>query len=141
MTPQRWVITLTYSNAPGGSGNVKADYLVLVPATSRALGPTGKANDGSTYPKFTRVTTETIRTIRWDLAGFTSIPSLAAGFARDVGLGGQLIEFPTGNVTVAAKLSSLVPDDPTVDATVEQLSHSATLHFAVWPRYHLSRSS
>jgi hypothetical protein len=38
------------------------------------------------------------------------------------------------------KLSSLVPDDPTSDATSEQLAHTATVHVAVTPRWQLLRS-
>jgi hypothetical protein len=47
-------------------------------------------------------------------------------------MGGELLEtLPPGNTDMLLKLSSLVPDDPTVDATSEQVSHTATVHVAV----------
>lgn len=133
----RWELGVDFVRA-SGSGTWVVDYLILVPASGRALSPTGKAND-STYPDFASVTTELTRHIRPDLSGTLREPGGAEYLAP--GLGGSLLEFPPGNLEVLLKLSSLVPDDPTVDATTEQLAHTATLHLAVTPRWHLGRSS
>lgn len=136
--PLVWKVKLAASWAAGSSGVFDVDYLMLVPARSRALGPTGKAND-STFPKFVASTSQTSKTIRSDLSGVVSSPP--ANAHPDHGLGGQLLEFPTGNVDTLVKLSSLVPDDPTSDSTSEQANHSATVHYSVTPRYRLLRAS
>lgn len=131
-----WTLNIDVSWAAGSTGTLGLDYLVLVAASSRALSPSGKAN-GSSYPKFLSVTTERTKVIQSDLAGRVSFTSPER--FPDHGLGGSLIELPPGDVSAVVKLSSLVPDDPTLDATTEQLAHSSTVHFAVTPRWHLAR--
>lgn len=133
----RWQVSVDFTRA-SGSGTWTVDYIVLVPANARALSPTGKVND-ATYPDFAPVTTELTRRIRSDLTGTLREPTGSEYLAP--GLGGSLLELPPGNFEALAKLSSLVPDDPTVDATSEQLAHTATLHFAITPRWRLGRSS
>ena len=135
--PRRWLLRLGGSVGAGSSGEWGVDDLVLVPATARACSPSGKAND-SGYPKFVASTGETSKTIKSDLSALVAKPP-AYGHP-DHGLGGQLIEIPAGNAELLAKLSSLVPDDPTSNATTEQLAHSATVHVAVTPRWNLLRS-
>lgn len=122
----------------GSSGTFGLDYAIAVPIKRRACLETGVPND-STYGEFARVTTEVTKTIRSDLVGLVSAPP--AGAIYDNGLGGELLEFEPGDNDVLVKLSSLVPDDPTSDATTEQLAHSATLHFAGKPRWHYRRDA
>jgi hypothetical protein len=136
--PLVWKIKLAASWATGSAGVFDVDYLTLVPARTRALGPTGKAND-STYPKFVASTAQTSKTIRSDLSGLVSSPP--ANAHPDSGLGGQLLELPTGSVDTLVKLSSLVPDDPTSDSTSEQANHSASVHYSITPRYRMLRAS
>ena len=139
--PARWKLKLAASYAAGSTGSFGVDYLILAPARARACGPTGKALD-ATYPKFTKSTGETRRTIRSDLSGRTGNPASPSLHDHpDAGLGGSLLELPAGQADVAVKLSSLVPDDPSSDTTTEQLSHTATVHLAIVPRYHLARAS
>lgn len=136
----RWRIKLALTLALASTA-VDIDYLVLVPAKQRAVGPTSKAAD-STYPNlFHQGGVEEVKIIRSDLSGLYSQPPGPRG--RDSGLGGQQIEFPAGvNAQVIVKLSDVVPDDPTSSTYAEaSLTTTATLHFAVQPRYPLTRSS
>jgi hypothetical protein len=124
------------ATAAGSSGTFGLDYLVTVPSAARALGPTGKPNDAS-YPDFLRGTTSTVKTVFANLSA-----TLGSPLAFDTGLGGSPIEMDPGTNTLVIKYSSLVPDDPTVDATTEQLSHALTAcSLFVWPRYYLARGA
>jgi hypothetical protein len=141
-SPRRWALRLAGSTAAGSSGVFGVDYLVLVPARKRALSPSGKALD-STFPKFIASTSNTTKRVRSDLSG--RVNSGAYGAANqhpDHGLGGSLLEIPTGNVDFLVKLSSLVPDDPTSDTTSEQLSHTgASVRFDITPRWAYLRTA
>lgn len=137
--PLKWNLKVAMSWASGSSGTVGLDYLMLVPARQRALGPTGKPNDSS-YPDFIGSNADTQRRIRGaDLSG--QVASAAGNFGRGPGLGGSPIELPTGNVDMLLKLSSVVPDDPTSDTTTEQLSHTVTGSLTIWPRFWLGRGA
>lgn len=138
LNPVKWNLRIAATWAAGGSGQFGLDYVTLAPARTRAASPTSKPND-TTYPKFVASTSETVRTIRADLSGLVAVPN--NGDYPGVGLGGAPVEMPPGSVTALVKLSSLVPDDPTVDATNEQLSHTATVRFSPIPRYHVPRGS
>ena len=113
---------------------IRHRYLVVVPSRARALGPTGKPNDSS-YPDLLPGTSSHTKVIRSDLSGtLDGLP--------DTGLGGTPIEMEPGSNTIVIKYSSLVPDDPTADATSEQLSHALTAcSLGVWPRYNLARGA
>ncbi len=119
--PLKHSLVIAASWAAGSSGTFGSDYLVLVPARQRALSPSSKPND-ATYPDFIASTGATTKTIRHDLSG--RVASGAGNPGRDSGLGGSLLELPPGNIDMLIKLSSLVPDDPTADATTEQLAHT-----------------
>jgi hypothetical protein len=112
--------------------------VMLVPSRSRALSPSGKVNDGN-YPKFVAATSELTKHIRADLSATLVEPGSSEVATR--GLGGSLLEASGDNLSAVVKLSSLVPDDPTVNTATEQLSHSATVHLAVTPRGRLGRPS
>lgn len=135
--PLIWQLTIAAAWGSASTGNFGLDYLLLTPIRARACSPTSKANDAN-YPKFVASTSETSRTIRSDLSGATAQPP--ANTYPDQGLGGNLLELPTGNVDCVVKLSSLVPDCPTSDATTEQQQHSGTVHLAVTPRFYLLRT-
>jgi hypothetical protein len=137
LRPRKWLLWLAGSVGAGTAGEWKIDYLVLIPAAARACSPSSKANDSS-FPQFIASTAQTSKTIKHDLSAVVAKPP-AFGHP-DHGLGGQLIELPPGEAEMLAKLSSLVPDDPTSDATSEQLAHIATVHAAVTPRWYLTRS-
>jgi hypothetical protein len=128
---------LAGSTAVGSTGTFGVDYLTPVLARSRALSPTAKVLD-TTYPRFVVSTGETQKRVRADLSALVAQPPNAA--LRDHGLGGSLIEPPAGTVDWLVKLSSLAPDDPTVDSTTEQLNHSATVQLDVTPRSFLMRA-
>ncbi len=119
--PLKHNVKVAASWAVGSSGVFGLDYDVLVPARQRALGPTSKTADAS-YPRFIASTAATTKTIRHDLSG--RVASGAGNPGRDSGLGGSLLELPPGNVDLLVKLSSLVPDDPTLDTSSEQLAHT-----------------
>jgi hypothetical protein len=137
LRPRRWLVWLAGSVGAGSSGEWGLDYLLPVPANARACSPSSKANDAG-YPPFVASTAETSKTVKSDLSALVAKPP-AYGHP-DHGLSGQLIEIPAGEDELLVKLSSLVPDDPTSDATSEQLAHSATVHLAVTPRWYLARS-
>ena len=137
LRPRKWLLWLEGEVGAGTSGAWGVDYLEPCPATARCCGPTSKANDSS-YPKFIASTAETSKTIRRDLTAVVSKPP-AFGHP-DHGLGGQLLELPPGEAELLVALSSLVPDDPTEDATTEQLAYSATVHASVVPRWQFFRS-
>lgn len=59
----------------------------------------------------------------------------------DHGLGGQLMQIPSGESELVCKLSSLVPDSPEVNASTEQTSHEAKVTVTVTPRWFLARTS
>lgn len=131
--PVRWRLKVAASWAAGSSGTFGLDYLWLVTARAHALSPDAKPND-ATYPDFIPSTAATVKTIRSDLSG--AIAASGQNAHPDHGLGGSLLELPPGNVDVLVKLSSLVPDDPTSDATSEQLAHTGSaVALTVTPRW------
>lgn len=137
--PLKWRVKVDASWAGGSTDVFGLDYLELVPARARACSKSGVAND-SYYPDFIASTSDTSKTIRSDLSGL--VGSAAANKGRDSGLGGSLIEIPPGDTDFLLHLSSLVPDDPTSDATSEQLSHTGvTGSIVVTPRVHLARGA
>lgn len=133
--PLAWRVRLDYTVAAGSTGAVGLDYLFAAPLSKQASSPTRKANDAA-YPKFVQQVAETMKVIRADGSGAVAKPP--GNPAPDYGLDAP-IELPVGDVDLALKLSSLVPDDPTSDATSEQLSHAATVHAAITPRYLIGR--
>lgn len=122
VAPLKHNVKVAAAWATGSSGQYGLDYLVMVPARQRALSASSAPND-ATYADFIASTGATTKTIRYDLSG--RVASGAGNPGRDAGLGGNLIQMPPGNVDMLIKLSSLVADDPTVDATTEQISHTS----------------
>lgn len=137
LRPRIWLLWLEGAVGAGSSGEWGLDYLWLASSTQRACSPTSKANDAA-YPVFVSSTAETSKTIKSDLSALVSLPPKFGH--PDHGLGGQLLELSPGENELFCKLSSLVPDDPTPSALSERLSHSATVHGAVTPRWNLMPS-
>ena len=137
VTPLKWDVKVAAAWSTGSSGSFGLDYLCLVPARSRTVSKSGVAND-SAFPDFIVSTSDTTKTVRSDLSGL--VASAAGNAGADSGLGGTPIELPPGDVNVFVKLSSLVADDPTSDATTEQKEHTGvTGTFLISPRYWITR--
>jgi hypothetical protein len=131
LRPVLWRFRLDGSWAAGSSGVFGLDDLYVVPAGSMVAGPTGKALDAN-YPKFVASTSQTTKVIRSDQSGLAASPP--ANPSPDSGLGGPgLLEPPAGQLDTLLVLSSLVPDDPTSDASSEQEDYTGTVHLSVWP--------
>jgi hypothetical protein len=141
--PLRWRLQLRVTWTAATAATIGCDYLILVPTNGRALSPSGKANDAN-YPKFIASSAETTKIIRADLSGLVAKP-LAGPAQADHGLGGSLLELPSGNTDWLIKTSSLVPDDPTSDTTGEVegggSGAQAKVHIAVTPRFTFGRGS
>lgn len=103
----KWSLDVSIGWGPEADTAFGFDWLMLVPANQRAASPTGEALDDA-YPRFMPAGTgASSKTIRSDLSGV-----LVDGgeIAADTGLGGALIELPTGNVDLAVIGSANVPD-------------------------------
>jgi hypothetical protein len=140
--PARWKLRLDIRNPTGAGGAVIVDYLVAVPILRRALSPTGKQNLATSYPRLFSTTGDITKLVHTDLWGEilkTTGLGVQSAFP-DHGLGGTFIELTPPDSRAVVKLSSLVPDDPTVDATTEVLQHSSGVTFDVTPRYFLTRN-
>lgn len=131
----------------GGTGPVGLDYVIAVPSTQRAVGPTGKSLDDS-YPSFFPVGAVASagfhgsKVLLSDLSGYYDISNVTStafnALARHTGLGGSPLEVPPGDVDLLLKASLLVPDDPTSDASTEQATHpDVEVYARVWPRWPL----
>lgn len=143
--PVRWKLKLdaSWATSTSGANGFSLDRLYLVPAQRRAAGYTAKPND-TTYPRFARLTAETIKRITSDLQVYTGKPSqvISGQLSPDSpAMGGSLLEFDEGDLDVLLAMSSLVPDDPTVDATTDLSTYAAAAHFAVTPRSYHARGS
>lgn len=133
-------VRVAWSWATGSTGNFGLDYVTIVPAATRMVSPSGKAQD-ATYPAFLSTTSERLRHIAADGSGSTATTTTMSYPQPDVGLGGAPLDIPIGgdSTVLVVKLSSLVPDDPTSNANTEQLAHSGTVHLAVTPRSFVAR--
>jgi hypothetical protein len=118
--------TVTYNVA-----SVRLDYLLMVSARSFAASPIGTLLD-SAYPRFAPSIQELTRVLHHD--GSSALGPASTRPMQEHGLG-RRIELPTGNVDLIGKLSSQVANRLETDASAEQLSHQATVHAAVLPRY------
>jgi hypothetical protein len=122
----------------GGSGSFGLDYIFIVPANRRACGPTGVAGD-STYPMFM---IDGAKTTRSDLSGLMITSDATPKVAESHGLGGNLILLTPGEFDFYAKLSDLVPDDPTIDTSTEAFTlHTFGLSIDVTPRSYVFRGT
>lgn len=123
----------------GSSGVFGVDYVVLAPVRRRAAGMTGVAL--AAVNPFVPNTGEWTKRIRSDLSATLRQEQSGAGPGGSYGLGGALIQPSPGRNRWLVKLSSLVPDDPTSNASSEQLAHSATVSLDVTPRSYMLRGA
>jgi hypothetical protein len=142
---QTWKIAFDALGAVGSTGNFEVDYLMMNRARSRALMQTGIAPSTSIRDFSYFTSGQNTRLIRSDLSGYTAMAASPSGigpYTRDVGLGGQLPEFPPGDVQTLTKATLTMPDDPTTSGNSEVANYAiAAIHYGITPRYHLFRSS
>lgn len=128
------------------SGYIGLDYLIAIPVAQRAVGATAKPLDAS-YPALfpTGASGTHQKAILPDLSGKIGAGTLAAAALPPfphTGLGGCPMEIPPGDVDLLVALSSLVPDDPTVDASSETSGYAGVAITAiVQPRWFLARGT
>ena len=129
----RWKITVRFVIAAGTNLQAFAiDDIYVVPARSRFLHPTGKTSSG--YPEFLNLGNST-RTVASDLSSIIAQPGATW---TSGGVGGSLLELPSGLVSILGIGTNLIPDDPTVTATSDTMGFPST-HLAVTPRWHWLR--
>jgi len=133
--PAPWRVTARIAWAAGSTGSVNISGLILVPARSRALTPTGVVLSEGGYPAFIASAggdgLTIVKRIASDGSGSVSAPPVPGEFA-DHGLGGSLLELPTGRVDMLAVFADQVPDDPTPVAA-SHVGHPSHLAIAVSP--------
>jgi hypothetical protein len=134
------LLAITGTTAVGSTGVFGIDYAMVVPARRRALGATGVAASTIT-PFVPDNATEWSKQVFEDLHSDIQAESFATSPNQHVGLGGSLIHPTPGANRWLVKLSSLVPDDPTSDATTEQLAQAATVSVDITPRSFMLRSA
>lgn len=135
----RWLLTIAMTAAAGT--NLQAfglDSLILMPARSRVLTPSGKANTG--YPDAlpgVGVRAKIIASA--DLSGRFINNYRDFDSNSSSGMSGSAIELPAGGVTTFGVIATQVPDGdaaPTSDGMTRLAAH-----LAVTPRYHWLRGS
>ncbi len=110
-----------------------------MPSKQRACSPTSKPY-GASYPEFIANLTPTVKTIKPDLSATIAKPGKYGH--PDHGLGGQLLQLPTGEVSMLLKLSNLIPDSEASTPSTEQLAYEGvTVTVTVTPRYFLTRTA
>jgi hypothetical protein len=147
---QPWLLTVMIQWA--GTGTPGLDYVMLVPARSRAATPTnkpvGNATGSETYPALfqSNFNYSLVKKIKWDLSTVARRENPDAGFggpspwAASHGVGGQLLEYPPGAVLELVKVTdthlcwSVAPSNP------RDLRQRLSLKHDFWPRYLLMRA-
>lgn len=128
-------VTIYYTSAPV----IDIDYLMLVPARARAVTATGVDPPSNRWLPAAASTVDQVKRIRRDLSaqlGQDTSTLDTGGMFDHQGMGGALLEIPSGGaVDIAVKLADLIPDAPSPAAASETLNATATIHFAVTPRY------
>lgn len=122
----------------GGTNDVWLEHVILTPARSRCLSPTGKDSSEVDYPAWIYANdSQTEKRVESDLSA--SVGSGDGRLARDHGLGGSLIEIPPGEFVVCPILEEGDPDD---DEGHTSALHGWTYTFAadVTPRWHYLRT-
>ena len=137
LAPRVWRIWVEGTENSGAGAAWGLNYLLLAPSTQRACSPSGKPNNVS-FPRFITNVGPTVKTIRHDLSAVVAKPGKYGH--PDHGLGGQLLEIPSGDTDLLVKLSSLVPDAPEESAASEQTLHTAVVRLTVTPRYFLTQA-
>lgn len=148
--PQRWRLKVALSCVGGATPTWDLDYFMLVATRARLASPTGEPNDTASplgaYPDFIPydaswgASSRMSKTLRSDGSALISAPG---GYAYPAAGLGNVLEMPDGDCDFIVKVSGVVPDDETLDATGEggAYSYQTDLHLAVTPRYTLARFS
>lgn len=133
----QWKMTLDGVWGAGSFGLFDVDWLMMVPAATRACSPGGEPLDAA-YPRFMPIGTGTMaKRVSWDLTG----AGLTSGvYAPDTGLGGAAIEMQPGTIDMAVLLSDQVADEPTSGNAMSKEWTSTTLDLTVVSRYWLARA-
>lgn len=138
----QWFVRLDGQWAAGSSGRFGVDYVVMVPARSRAVSPSSEPLDAA-YPRFLPAGSAVLtKTVRPDLSATLAHGPIGYEGPADTGLGGGALELPVGPVLMVMVLSNVVPDDPTVDTQSMWKSFDGTqVRVVVTPRYWLARGA
>jgi hypothetical protein len=144
-TPQLASLFLFVSWAAGSTAAqvLAVDEVYLVPVAGLAMSPTDKARDDGTYPSFVRgLGTGSTMRVESRRRGMRRLTAATEGANRwftpvPLGIGGADIELPTASegVELLVRPSVSVPDDPVYLTTADILSHNASVHLRVTPRY------
>lgn len=130
--PGRTVLQVDLTVGSGG-GNLDLDYVVVVPARSRCLSPTGvDGSDG--YPFF--LGSAGARLIRPTLEGYTR-DNEATGYGPDSGLGGSLIQLPPGENVALVRMCGI--PDRTDTNPADPVTSFHRFRFSPTPRWHYLR--
>lgn len=131
----QWKLVVDAAWGSGPTGTYSIDWLMLVPAASRACSPGGEPLDSS-YPRFMPSGSSALsKRIMPDLTG----AGLASGvYAPDSGLGGITIEPNPGQTDLAVLLSEQVPDSPAYVTQMGKEWTSTTVDVSVVSRYWLA---
>lgn len=128
-----------------GTAVPRLDNILLVNPARRAVTATGYPAEGNAFiPSSTGVDMKKV--IASDLSttsGLHESTDDKGGLYRSAGIGGRLLEIPPGNVDVVVDLSGLVPDQEAAatETTSDELAVTATVHFAVTPRWAVLRDA
>lgn len=147
--PQRWRLKLGLQCTGGATPTWDFDYLLLLPTRSRTPWVTGKPNDTASaaagvpsfipYDASWTTTSAMTKRLRSDGSSVISIPG---GYGYPDQGPGKPIEIPDTDCDLVVKLSTLVPDDTTLDSTDEPVASITTsVHVAATPRYAIGRGS
>lgn len=133
-----WDVRQAIANA-SGSNSTGLDYVAYVPARARISSVTGKPSS-AVAAVLPAVSSEETLTIASD--GSASLAVYPSTDGTPVpSLGGALPEVGPGSVNLLARVSNLVPGDPTTGTTVvETATYPFTFRLGVTPRYTLARA-
>jgi hypothetical protein len=144
--PARHRLRFDFTSSVNVATGFKLDYLIGVPLRRRIASPTARAYD-SAYPGLFgsawAAGSDATKTLLADGSGLINYPG--PGLERSTsawpehGASGALQITPGVPNEVLVKVSTLVPDDPTLSTATEQLAQTGHVAFPIIPRYLLAR--
>jgi hypothetical protein len=140
-SPARWKLKLEMSWGAGSTGYLALDHLFILPSNTKALSPSGKAQD-SYYPNFVGSTSRTIKRIASDLSGWIRTYNQSGKYSEypDHGIGGpSLLELQPGTNQVFMTLRNKVPES--TEVLDDSGTTTAAVRFNVTPRWNVLRGS
>lgn len=132
--PRPWKLWIDGRLGAGSSGTWGFQHLLLVPARARVCSRTG-VQDDDRYARFIASKAPTRKTIHADATAHVGRPNVHGH--PDHGLGGGMLELPTGEVDLAVYLASQVPDNPNPAVRGAHVSYWLSVDVTVIPRWHL----